>query len=129
MFIAKIGGGLFVPNHFIRCFHPHTSMIGCQHNLNFFICYFFQCLVQRRMFKPARGNTPVAHFITGQFFQHFHFRSGMAKHIHKIVNDNIQIIVQQVVNIIYQVQTGLVIQNLWYKKLSDLPCLIVLIVP
>jgi hypothetical protein len=51
--------------------------------------------VQRRMFKPGLCNTPVTHFITGEFLQHFHFSPRVTQHIHEIINDNIQVIVQR----------------------------------
>ena len=46
MFIAKIGGRLFITNDLIRRFYSYTSMISCQNDLDIFISNFFQCLVQ-----------------------------------------------------------------------------------
>ena len=109
MFVAEIGSSLFVPDNFIRRLHPYTSMIGSQYNPYIFFCYFFQCLVQWRMLKPTGSNATITYFIAGQLFQHFHFCSCMAQHIHEIVNNYIQVIIQQVMDIIYQIQTCLVV--------------------
>src|SRR6266404_5278444 len=63
------------------------------------------------MLKPRRSNTAITHFISRQFFQYLHFSTGMAEHIHKIIYDHIDVIVQEVMDIIYKVKTSLVVQN------------------
>src|SRR5688500_17888658 len=70
------------------------------------------------MFKPALCDTAVTHLITRQFLQHFHLRTGMAQHIHEIVYDHVDIVVQQVVNIIHQVETRLVVYYLGVRHLD-----------
>ena len=110
MFVTKIGSSLFIANYFIRRFHPHTSMIGCQHDFIFLSAIFFNAWCSGEC-SNHECNASITHFISCQFFQHFHFCSGMAEHIHKIVNDDIEIIVQQVMNIIYQLLPGLVIHD------------------
>ena len=64
------------------------------------------------MFKPGCGDAPVTYLIARQLLQHFHFRPGMAQHIHEIVHDHIEIIVQQVMNIVHQLEPRLVIDHL-----------------
>lgn len=61
------------------------------------------------MLKPGSRDATVTHFITGQFLQHFHFCTGMAQHVYKIVDNDVDIIVQEVMNVIYQVQACLVV--------------------
>ena len=59
-------------------------MVGCNDQVDILFRDLFQCLVQRAVFEPASGDTAVTGFITRQFFQHFHFGTRMAEHIHKL---------------------------------------------
>ena len=63
------------------------------------------------MYEPAQGKAAVTGFITGQFFQHFHFGSCMAEHVHKIVYDDTQVMIQQVVRIVDQFLRFVVIDD------------------
>ena len=89
MLIAQIGGGLFIPYHFGRRFHPNTSVVGGQDKVDLFVGHFAQGLVERRMLEPAFRHRSITDLIAGQFFQHFHFGTGMTEHINKIIDDYI----------------------------------------
>ena len=53
-----------------------------------------------------------APFVAGQLFQNFHLCSCMAKHINKIVNNNINIIIQIIMHAVHQLLRILVIGDL-----------------
>ena len=80
-----------------------------QNNFYIFLGNFFQCLMQGRMFEPTGSNAAITHFIAGQLLQHFHFCTGMAQHVYKIIDNDVDIIVQEVMNVIYQIQSCLVV--------------------
>ena len=92
---------VFLPSHF----HDRLQ----RSTLIFYQQFFLSAWCSGECSNQLCGNTAVACFITRQFFQHFHFCSCMAEHIHKIVNDNIDIILQHVVNIIHQFLSIMVI--------------------
>jgi len=70
------------------------------------------------MFEPAGRDAAVADLIAGQLLQYFHLGAGMAEHVHKVINDDVEIVVQEIVNIVYQVLPGLVVKDLGYKRFS-----------
>ena len=103
MFIAQVGGGLFVSDHLEGCFHPDAAVVGGQDDVDLFVRDLSKRLVKRRMFEPAGGNAPVADLVAGQFLEYFHFRAGVAEHVHKVVDDDIEIVVEEVMDIVDQV--------------------------
>ena len=62
------------------------------------------------MNKLAQRQASVTGFVVGQFLEYFYLCSCMAQHVYKIIDDDIDIITKQVVYIIYQVLSRLVIK-------------------
>ena len=64
------------------------------------------------MFKPAGGDAAITDFIICELFQYFHFGARMTQHVNKIIHNHIQVIVQEVVHIVNQFLTVVVVYDL-----------------
>src|ERR1700733_6296333 len=112
MFVEQVRGRLLVPDHLIRCLYANAAMVRRQHEVHLFVGDLLQRGMQRAMLEPAGRDAPVADLVAGQLFQHLHFGTRVAEHVHKVVDDDIDIVVEEVVDVIDQVLARLVVDNL-----------------
>ncbi len=79
----------------------------------------FQKIIEIGVLKPAFNQRTVRCLIIGQLPDHFYLGAGMRKHIHKIVNNNIKVIIEQVTVVLYQFLPGPLVADLLIIKGSS----------
>src|SRR3954462_1539929 len=92
LFVTKVGIDILIADYFEWLLYANRSVVGGDNHTRFVIGYLLHDFQQRRMDEPGFRDGPIGRFIRGKFSHHCHIGAGVRKHVHEIIDNDVQVI-------------------------------------